>query len=383
MNFNFLCSFLVIKNVLMFTIIEKEMFYKYSFSLLFVNDNATGYLAEINQEEDYTLLAMTNKTLINKVGERELTFKGKQVVAIENLNQLVVEDKKLDFHYFLLGMGTNQTSQMDFSPSIGLPFKFSDDKYSLIYQLKKNNIIKHSQYTYRCNSKGINKIYIGDFPETIKQKQYSASCNVDTNKNTWGCKLDYAYAFNGQNKRFKYVNKYPLIFQSNIDNIEAPTDFVDFLRETYFKENIEKRDCYYYNIPYSYIECIEDALETLGDLSLVIEGASFLIPIKHLFICFNGFYNEIQKDCAFLLIDNKKTPNQWRLGRTFLKNYATTFDYENERIHFYSYSPFIITDMPNTILSKRIFLIISIIQLILCVILIYFIYLIKINKLFN
>ena len=89
--------------------------------------------------------------------------------------------------------------------------------------------------------------------------------------------------------------------------------------KSYFQDNEE-------------IECKRSIINRIPDMEFQFEGVTFILSKDNMFRCHKDI-------CDFLMIQNTKNSSEWRLGTTFITQYLSYFDYENEYVYFYEHSP--------------------------------------------
>ena len=80
------------------------------------------------------------------------------------------------------------------------------------------------------------------------------------NGDVWGCDLFFIYFANQSNNKknikYNYINYYDAIFDSGEDFIYTPTEYLDYLKSSVFKEQFQAGECGYISLlSYNSIEC--------------------------------------------------------------------------------------------------------------------------------
>lgn len=225
-----------------------------------------------------------------------------------------------------------------FIDSIPLAFKFNDEQSSIVHCLYNTNQIKQMSFTIiKDQIYGDLNLFIGGLPlEITTQYKYTSKCKVPFNYDKWGCLLNMVMlnGINNVNEAI-YVNKYPFYFQSNMKNIYAPKDFMEFIYENVFKDLIAIHECWVCkseNGSQETLRCNRNSSEIIKNVELVINGKVFTIMGKDLFQIYVGG-NE------FIIGKNKYNDNEWVIGNVFLNNYISYFDYIDKSITFYTEYP--------------------------------------------
>ena len=181
---------------------------------------------------------------------------------------------------------------------------------------------------------------MGDIPDEISYKSNKGECTVKGD--VWGCDLFFIYFANQSNNKknikYNYINYYDAIFDSGEDFIYAPTEYLDYLKSSVFKEQFQAGECgYISHLSYNSIECTNSPnlwknLPTY--INFVLGNYIYSINTTKLFY-----------DCGMnlmrLIIVEKtegsyKERQKWIFGASFMHNYISSFDFDEKKITFYS-----------------------------------------------
>ena len=214
---------------------------------------------------------------------------------------------------------------------IGLARVFEDKKYSLIHQLKKNNLIDYNAFGFDFYN---NTVYFGKFPyEKYNRDKYQiSSCDVtireDRPKENWACDLDRVF-YIGNNTKKVFYNNHIYSHFSISSMIIAPDSFLSFLNETHFKTAISNKKCEFTSL--KEYECDEDIIDSFGDLYFVFNGVGLKLNNKKLWKKKqNRFSFAIQG--GYHVFTGMK--DEWILGNTAWEVANTEFDYDEQKITF-------------------------------------------------
>ena len=165
---------------------------------------------------------------------------------------------------------------------------------------------------------------MGDIPDEISYKSNKGECTV--NGDVWGCDLFFVYFSNQNNKKntqYNYINYYDAIFDSGEDFIYAPTEYLDYLKSSVFKEQFQTGECgYISHLMYNSIECTNSPnlwrnLPTY--INFVLGNYIYSINTTKLFY-----------DCGMSLVrliivekieGSYKERQKWIFGASFMHNY--------------------------------------------------------------
>lgn len=217
-----------------------------------------------------------------------------------------------------------------------------NSSFSLMHELKKTNQIKEMIYTiYPDKSRdfGEGVLYLGGIPSIAINKKYKYEFEVKGEY--WGIDLNYIYFTNDNNsptllwKNTKYNFG---AFQAGEGQIYAPMEFIEFLRDTLFKQLLNNGYCKIGSINYMNsigIECIEDTKiinKLPKNINFVLGNKVFPIKLQNLFFVYKGDDGKIKR--RLNILNNGK--NQWSLGLSFIEGYITSYNYDNKIITFYT-----------------------------------------------
>ena len=254
-----------------------------------------------------------------------------------------------DFWFVIVGNSRGYDSRVG---GIGLTYKFSDEKYSLIHQFKKNKLIIHLSYGFippslvhknnniSDNSTSMNNnkeglIFFGGVPKKYINNKYRYNCKVTEKYNFWSCELPYIFigeiSYDNINNNLLFKNKNYAYFNGAERRILAPEDFMTFLKFNYFKNEINNGTCKYYLYGMNYIfECICVIKNNFPNITLIFNNYQYKFTSEELFEYYGG------GNCIFLIQGNHLRKNNFIIGTPFLHKFISNFDYETKYITFYS-----------------------------------------------
>ena len=214
--------------------------------------------------------------------------------------------------------------------------------FSLMHELKRTNQIKEMIYTiYPDKSRvfGEGVFYLGGVPSIATSKKYKYEFEVKGEY--WGIDLHYVYFTNDSTSpTLLWTNKNYTFgaFQAGESQIYAPMEFIEFLRDTLFKQLFNNGYCKMGSINYISsigIECSDDnkIFNTLpNSINFVLGDKVFQIELQNLFFIYKGDDGKMKK--RLNILNNGK--NQWSLGLSFIEGYVTSYNYDNKKITFYT-----------------------------------------------
>ena len=213
--------------------------------------------------------------------------------------------------------------------SLPFAYKFNDESFSLTHQLYKKKLISQLSFSL-VNTKNNQKSLVFGKPPSLSKE--SAQLNVKSQYNTWGSDLSYIFInrVSYLSKNTYYKNNYYSFFDTGIAGMLVPTDFYNFLMENVFKKYIETKQCG--NIVFSerfYFVCDNDVIDKIPDLIFVFEDKGLRIKSKYLF-------SKMGQNSDFRISENTVMENTFILGTSFISEFDTIFDYESNKISFFS-----------------------------------------------
>ena len=302
------------------------------------------YLIDITTQ--YSLVSIHQTSELPNRTETSL-LKNDQHIPVTTINNKLTFNNNVDilFTYYNI-----------FDPSfmhlsdIRLPFAFNyhDKSFLMTYSFKKQKKINIAQFTLDPFS---NQIYFGDIPNAILSSlQYKSSFQIDNKFDSWRLEIDAIIV--------KESNKITHIINAKNNYIEFSTTINRFL----VPEKIWKNEFYKivlgklirYGICYisnrgnlDFIICNEEDKEdfpTLG-FRMVNDGKIYEIALKD-FVSSIGI-DKIRgtQRCEIVFgVNNIFEDNIWVFGAEFMNKVVSVFNYEQEKVSFYSHSPYFITN---------------------------------------
>lgn len=211
----------------------------------------------------------------------------------------------------------------NFYDTLPLAFKFSNESYSLIHFLKKNNYIDNKGFGIIYNKDNISEasLYLGGFPNEFSEGK-SLTVKVNESFSSWGFTL---YKIKISSYIYK-VEQYSF-FQTKEPKILVPIEFYNFLRKNILNEYIMDEYCYYVNsVNGEQFVCICSQIEDFPNITFIFNNIQFSFTK-------NDLFSSLSDRCVFNIVLNHS--NDWVLGITFLSKYHTYFDYDTKSIIFY------------------------------------------------
>ena len=227
-----------------------------------------------------------------------------------------------DFRFYFLQLHLLPPNSID----DGLSFAFKNDQESsLTHQFYNKNLIKKKAFAImpmkHLTDMSLSVIYFGGIPNKEINKFYSSShCKQNEDEIAWSCMLNKIYFEKGA--EYKMDSSEKVYFSPKRRDMIFPEKFFDFFIDKIFGNDLSEHRCRFKE-PHI-LNCDEKILEEKGKIYFVIGDFEILNNISNYFICLNSF------------CDGKITRGEnFIFGITFLKNYASLFDYEEKKIFFF------------------------------------------------
>lgn len=231
-----------------------------------------------------------------------------------------------------------------FSGMLGLGvYKNDSRETSFIYNLAENlSVNKKIGIKYNVTSNTtIGKLYLGDFPESINSNLTNCSSlkREDYYKYQWTCKMDYILI--GDEYDFylaKYVNQF-VVFDSLSYYHIIPYSYLEYFQKSYISA---RNNCS--SVPVNLnktlyrIECYDMVLsEKIKSLHLILNGWAYRIGSLSLFDTQDMINESLTKNNTYyfkILFSTEKFG--WTIGNAFNKKFMLGYDYDNQKVLFYS-----------------------------------------------
>ena len=341
-------------------IIQQEFYFVNQVIYFQINiaNSKTIYRA-VDQQAPYSLF---NNSVINsekKLSEEILLISNKPIKANLHSGSLTINDSLLlnDFNFYL----SNETNL--YGEMFSMAYKPYNNQFSLLHILHDKGVIDKMQYTIYGDSDEGGVMYFGGVPEEIKKmKKYKGKCNLIDEK--WSCIMNSVYL---GNKEYIYDNKKgEVLFQAKERYIITPRSFIIFMCRAINQNANDNNACTIeVNKNEEYLNCFTGKYNIFKNITFNIGEYSFFSRIENWFFCINNicrsfFYSDMSKEYG----------DKWVLGSAFIRQYISTFDYDERTITLYNNIGIFLYKDNNIII--RVLLILNIFIL-LCGLILYFI----------
>jgi len=269
-----------------------------------------------------------------------------------NTNKIINQTNEVfldDFYFIMVGNIRGFDNRVR---GLGLAYKFADERYSLIHQLKYNKLINHLNYGFippsylnsgsnnlnNINDTSINKdgiVFFGGIPKYYIFNKYRYNCKLNEKYNFWSCDLPYVFIgnidkYNSSNNLY-FKNENYAYFNAAERRIMAPKDFIYFLKVNYFQDDLLNGNCKFYLYGANHIfECLCSIQNKFPNISFIFNNYKYTFSSSELWFNYGGGF------CHFLIQENSLRQNNFLFGSIFLSKFISNFDYETKYISFYS-----------------------------------------------
>lgn len=268
-------------------------------------------------------------------------------ISVFEIDEIIIDSKSYQRGLLIedlrIGNLTTQVSfygvpKMDFQKNaISFPLHPKNELFSIVHQLKKSNQIEKMKYTFVPDGDGdiSGKMYIGNLQSSFFDKDKSkGECRVTGE--SWGCNLQLVYFMDSLSNKYKknryFINNEYALFDCNILGIEVPFIFLEFITNNLLNDLFNNNQCWFTGKK-RHIQCEE--LSKLKKflpkwINFVFDNQAYAIEMKSII----GKDYEDPRKSALYIFEN--ADNKWIFGGLFLRNFVSSFDYEDKMIMLYS-----------------------------------------------
>ena len=219
----------------------------YSKILIFYDSDTYTRITKFDMGHEYSLFELNNFTIKDNLyyGNNSFWLYDRRYNATRTKAKL--QDKEGTFQlddFFANVIRRNEEKDVTNKGIIGVSFKFSDEKYSLIHQLKNQGFIDHLSFAFSAiGFQNNGQMFFGSIPESYISNMNKNVIKVDQSRKGWGVPLD-SIEFTIDDKTYQYENKYYAHFNAYEDRIFVPDDFFMYLNDIAFKKYYNNGECH-------------------------------------------------------------------------------------------------------------------------------------------
>lgn len=207
---------------------------------------------------------------------------------------------------------------------VGFAFKI-EERFSLVHLLFNEGYIDKRSFAFASNPVGgfyqRNFMLIGGTPQNLLEKQYSykGSCQVSRDEVSWSCNLKSILLQNF--KEFNFNNK-KIFFNPFKENLIFEKDFYSYLINKVFESDIKQDLCHFKG---KLLFCQKKATMNKGNISFLVGNSRITFDCKFLF-----------RSCITSCEAAFEEGNRFIFGTTFISRFFIEFNYDEEKISFYT-----------------------------------------------
>ena len=236
-------------------------------------------------------------------------------------------DTQLSSFYFYYSNAVTHS----WNDGFGFAFTFNDYKYSIVHQLYNEGTISKCAFTLSPFECHFGRIYIGEPPQSVinnKDILYKGMCKSSKHLIPWNCKLNSIYS---SYKGAYSVNTY-VEFSTNQYYMILSKRFYDIITECYLYGYLMQGTCRKEKDAYKErIYCQNEIMKNNDLVYFGFEEMDVAIPLREMFECGNN------EECEGVFAGDLINGDKFEIGGMFFKRFtATVFNYDYQRVEFYS-----------------------------------------------
>lgn len=294
--------------------------------------------SKVQQESNYVPIdQQAEETYLNKFISSVISVISQDNIIVNNTlypRDYIEEVVHINSLSFILSFYRIKYNLLHSKKSGGFSFALhpKNESFSMLHQLKKQNKITKLIYAFALEGGISGNLYLGGIPPELIEKKVPFQISI--NNNVLGCKLKNAFFNEGINKGRNYIfhNTAPALFQSGVEFIYVPRDFIDFFINNFISDLFNSNLCTFIFDSYGKsIECIQsEFFKKIYPIyfNLVLDSNLFQIP-------FHSFFFQYANKVRINFFLENAREDRWLLGADFITKYISVYDYEKEKITFY------------------------------------------------
>ena len=334
----------------------------YSKILIFYDSDKYTRTTKFDMGHEYSLFELNNFTLTDNLYYGNISFWLYARRYNATKTKATLKDKEGTFQlndFYANVIRRNEQREITNKGIIGVSFKFSDEKYSLIHQLKNNGYIDHLSFAFSAIGFHNNgQMFFGSIPDSYISNMNKVSIKVDPSRIGWGVPLD-SIEFTIDNVKYEYNNKFYAQFNSFEDRIFVPDDFFKYISDNAFKKYYNDGACHLTaDTRRKYINCNITLIRDFPEMKFNIGGFKIKLNYQKLFGTLS------RNDSYFIIQENsydEENKDTFLLGSYLFDQFITEFDYEEKTVNLYSKVQLEVYN--NNTLNKMLLILIDIIML--------------------
>ena len=276
---------------------------------------------------------------LHESNSKNNSFAKKEICIASNCTQGLLYTNELNLNEYNVKLdyiGFFQTKPQIDADHLSFALNPMNTSMSIMHQLYNSHQIESMVFSIGAVTENSDYIFIGGVPSNVYYKNPHGECAVTGD--SWGCELNQVYfedvvdSHGRTEVRFNYQKRYRAIFSTEIQEIQVPKEYYEFVKETMFKRLIEEGKCKEWitnrRIECQYGKILLDALPSF--VNFVFDNVTLAVHKSNLVN---------NKELLLEAVDESRyAPDEWVFGSKFLELFFTSFDYNNKKIGFYIYS---------------------------------------------
>lgn len=294
----------------------------------------------IDLQSSFSYFINKNTSESNEIIEDNLH--GKNIKFYLETDKFILKDdlRKYTFNMEYLVPISSSLYQIE---ALGLGINSKDKNINLIYSLYSSSIINKLTMLLspEKNSKG--KIFFGNYdPEVAISKKYLNNyfeCN--SSNNNWGCIVNKIQIGN-----LTVLSEPTYFLLSTIHTgMIVPNEMMIYLNQTYFQKYIQNGDCHLvWGEHEKYFSCYCSAVYNFPEIYFYVNNYKIKFNPKYYFYSFID-------SCYLNFVGENGNDGKYILGAIFLQSFYTEFNYEENKVKFYSDNPIIKESNTNSTIT--------------------------------
>ena len=265
-----------------------------------------------------------------------------------------IDEKFINNFKFIL---VNNLQNNNFQGVLSLGHEYDSKHRSLVYEMSKSCNTYYNMFMLKFKENE-GQLLIGDTTEEEKEKIHLINkCRyliggTPEEQIKWRCQMTHifiggiedvpSFYDNSMEQTGYYISKNdynklkeiyePVVFETILDKIFVPKYFMEYLKDNYLKDFINKKKLCEYNDNGNnvIVKCNKAEISKLKRLNFVLsEKTALSLPSDELFFCDNS------NICELLIQYNEKYKG-FIFGLPIFKLYSVIFDYNSRDLMFYS-----------------------------------------------
>lgn len=285
-----------------------------------IGNNGLNSFISIDMISDYSYISNSYKYDNNSIRVIKELDNNTKIIQ----SDIYFHDKFTVVNNFTMLMFDEKHSNKD---GISFTHKYEDERFNFVNKLYEEKMIEKRRFGFYVDSIFAGILYFGGIDERVLKKYpYNFSCF--SNYNDWSCNLyhikykDVTYYLNANTQ---------LSFQANNKGLLVPYSFFSIYNKTVLQKYYDDNICSYeLNNLSTFVSCKCSGLKSFPSLYLNL-GDNNYITINS-----SELFQNYITNCYLLMSSTKNNTSRYEIGLPLIKKYIIQFDYDEDKIEFYS-----------------------------------------------